>query len=134
MRPEKLGLSRNQSVQRIHGTGPGEKRVSDLEGDPLLVLVLAERIAVDKIVVEKIDVAKVVVEGVAVEGIAFERVVVDRVFVDRVPVERVPVERVASCHPIHEHRKDSACHLGVDPPQPLDECWDRLDWGTLHFR
>ncbi len=67
---------------------------------------------------------KIDIERVAVEKIASERVVVDRVLVETVPVERVPVERVASCHPIHEHRKDLACHLGVDPPQPLDECWE----------
>ncbi len=45
--------------------------------------------------------------------------VLESVLVDRFPVERVPVERFASCHPIHEHRKDSACHLGVDPSQTL---------------
>ncbi len=95
MGSEELDLSRHQSVQRIHRTGPGEKRVSDLEGNPSLALA----------------------EGIAVEKIDIERILVDRVPVDKVPVERVDlegvaVERVPSCHPVQvEHLKDSGCHL-----------------------
>ncbi len=111
-------MSRCQSVLGIHRTGPGEKSVSDPEGDKSLGLVAAEKTALEGVAVERL----------AVERIAFERVVVDRVLVDKVPVEKVVLERIASCHPIHgEHWKDLACHLGVDPSQPLDECWDRLD-------
>ncbi len=108
---EWLDLSRRQSVLRIHGTGLGEKRVSDKEGDPSLVLVPDDRIAAERFPVE--------------------RVLVERVVLERVPAKRVPVGRVASCHPIHEHRKDSACHLGVDPSHPSDDHsekrWDLLD-------
>ncbi len=61
MRPEKLGLSRHQSVLRIHRTGPVEERVSDLEGDSPLFLV--EGIVVEKIVLE--NVLEEVLEGIA---------------------------------------------------------------------
>ncbi len=74
-------------------SGPGKKRVSDLEGDSSPVLVPTD-----------------------------ERVVAERAVLDRAPVERVVAERIASCHPIQdEHRKDSACHLWVDPSKPLDD-------------
>ncbi len=91
-------MNRYQSVLGIHRTGPGEKRISDLEGDPSLGLVAAEKIAlVDRVPVERVPVVRVVVEG-------------------------VPFERVPSCHPVQaEHWEDSVCHLCVDPSQPLDE-------------
>ncbi len=85
-----------------------EKRVSDLEGDSSLVLVegnAAERFLVEGIVVEEFLVDRVPVERVVLEGVA----------------ERIAFEWVPSCHPVHEHQKGSACHLGVDPSQPLDE-------------
>ncbi len=53
-------MSRYQSVLGIHRTGPGEKRVSDLEGDSSLVLV--EGIVLEKIVLE--NVLEEVLEGI----------------------------------------------------------------------
>ncbi len=93
LHPERLDLSRRHSVQRIHRTGPGEKRNSDLGGDPSLVLV----------------------EGIAAESIVLERILVDRVPLERVPVERVleriAFERVPSSRPVQvEHQTSSVCH------------------------
>ncbi len=52
MGSERLDLNRHQSVLRIHRTGPGERRISDLGGGPSLVL--AEGIAFEKVVLERI--------------------------------------------------------------------------------
>ncbi len=50
---ERSDLSRHYSVLRIHGAGPGEKRVSDLEGDPSLVLV-DDRVPLERVHVESV--------------------------------------------------------------------------------
>ncbi len=64
-----------------------EKSVSDLEGDPFLVPVL-------------------------VEGIAVVRILVEWVAVEKSVLDRIAFEWVPSCHPVPvEHWKDSACHL-----------------------
>ncbi len=89
---ESLNFSRHQSVLRIHGTGPGEKKDSDLEGDPSLVLLPDERIAAERFVLSRIPVEMVPVE--------------------RVLVERIDFEQVPSCHSVQvEHWKDKVCNL-----------------------